>query len=96
MTLGGISLAMAPDIAEATKVSRPPKGREDVPTQLTRLLEAHQIILREAHEAAEAAGEAGDDGTNDVLISSVVRTNESQVWFIAEHLTETPLVRPDR
>ena len=94
MALGGISLAMAPDIAEATKIPRPPKGREDVPTQLSRLLEAHQIILKEAHEAADAADEAGDDGTNDLLVSNIIRTNEPQVWFLAEHLAETDLVRP--
>ena len=96
MTLGGISIAMAPDVAEMTTIPRPPKGREDVPTQLARLLEAHEIILRQAHEGAEAADESGDDGTNDLLVSNVIRTNEPQVWFIAEHLAETALVRPDK
>jgi starvation-inducible DNA-binding protein len=96
MALGGISIAMAPDVAEATKIPRAPKGREDVPSQLARLLEAHEIILRQAHEAAAAADEAGDDGTNDLLVSNVIRGNEPQVWFIAEHLAETELVRPDR
>ncbi|WP_174274071.1 Dps family protein [Sphingomonas bacterium] len=96
MALGGISIAMAPDVAEATKIPRPPKGREDVPSQLARLLEAHEIILRQAHEGADAADEAGDDGTNDLLVSNVIRTNEPQVWFIAEHLAETALVRADR
>ena len=96
MALGGISIAMAPDVAEMTKVPRPPKGREDVPTQLSRLLEAHEIILRQAHEGADAADEAGDDGTNDLLVSNVIRTNEPQVWFIAEHLAATTLVRADR
>ena len=96
MTLGGISIAMAPDVAEMTTIPRPPKGREDVPTQLSRLLEAHEIILRQAHEGAEAADESGDDGTNDLLVSNVIRTNEPQVWFIAEHLAETALVRPDK
>ncbi len=96
MALGGISIAMAPDVAEATKIPRPPKGREDVPSQLARLLEAHEIILREAHEGADAADEAGDDGTNDLLVSNVIRTNEPQVWFIAEHLAETELVRSDK
>ena len=94
MMLGGISIAMAPDVAEMTTIPRPPKGREDVPSQLARLLEAHEIILKYARAAAEAAGDAGDEGTNDVLISDVVRTSESQVWFIAEHLAETTLVRP--
>jgi starvation-inducible DNA-binding protein len=96
MALGGISIAMAADVAEMTKIPRPPKGREDVPSQLARLLEAHEIILRAAHEGAEAADEAGDDGTNDLLVSNIIRTNEPQVWFIAEHLAETPLQRADR
>lgn len=95
MTLGGISIAMAPDVAEATRIPRPPKGREDVPTQLARLLEAHEIILRQAHEGAEAADDSGDDGTNDLLVSNVIRTNEPQVWFVAEHLAGTELVRSD-
>ena len=93
MALGGISIAMAPDVAEMTRIPRPPKGREDVPSQLARLLEAHEIILRQAHEGAEAADEAGDDGTNDLLVSNIIRTNEPQVWFIAEHLAETELLR---
>ncbi|MBC7433442.1 MAG: DNA starvation/stationary phase protection protein [Rubritepida sp.] len=96
MLLGGISIAIAADVAEMTRVPRPPKGREDVPSQLSRLLEAHEIILRQCHEGAEAADESGDDGTNDLLVSNVLRTNELQVWFIAEHLTETVLVKSDK
>ena len=96
MALGGISIAMAADVAEMTRVARPPKGREDVPTQLARLLEAHEIILKQCHEGAEAADEAGDDGTNDMLVSNVIRTNEPQVWFIAEHLAATVLVKSDK
>jgi starvation-inducible DNA-binding protein len=96
MALGGISIAMAADVAEMTTIPRPPKGREDVPTQLARLLEAHQIILRQAHDGAEAADESGDDGTNDLLVSNVIRTGEPQVWFLAEHLAATELVRADK
>ncbi len=96
MALGGISIAMAADVAEMTRIPRPPRGREDVPTQLSRLLEAHEIILRAAHEGADAADESGDDGTNDLLVSNIIRTGEPQVWFIAEHLAETTLVRPDK
>ena len=95
MTLGGISIAMAPDVAEMTRIPRPPRGREDVPSQLSRLLEAHEIILRQAHDGADAADETGDDGTNDLLVSNVIRTGEPQVWFIAEHLASTDLVRTD-
>ena len=96
MALGGISIAMAPDVAETTSIPRPPRGREDVPTQLARLLEAHEIILRQAHDGADAADESGDDGTNDLLVSNVIRTGEPQVWFLAEHLAATELVRADR
>ncbi len=96
MTLGGISIAMAHDVAEMTRVARPPKGREDVPTQISRLLKAHEQILTYAREAAEQAGDAGDEGTNDLLISEVVRTGEMQVWFLAEHLAATPLLAKAR
>ncbi len=95
MMLGGLSIAMAADVAEMTGIPRPPKGREDVPTQLARLIEAHGIIITLARDAASDAADAGDDGTNDVLVSNVIRTHESQMWFLAEHLAETPLVRDD-
>jgi starvation-inducible DNA-binding protein len=90
--LGGVSVAMAHDIAETTLVPRPPKGREEVPVQISRLLHAHEIILKEAHAMARRAAEAGDDGTNDLLVSNVIRTNERQAWFVAEHVVEMPLV----
>jgi starvation-inducible DNA-binding protein len=95
MMLGGISIAMAADVAEMTTIPRPPKGREDVPSQLSRLLEGHEIILKQARELADAASEAGDEGTNDMVVGSVIRLHEMQVWFIAEHLAETTLVRPN-
>jgi starvation-inducible DNA-binding protein len=92
-TLGGVSIAMAHDVAEMTCIERAPRGREEVPVQLSRLLETHETILKEARVAAKRAAEMGDDGTNDVLVSEVIRTNELQVWFVAEHLVDTPLVR---
>lgn len=91
-TLGGLGYAMAADIAENTNITRPPKGREEVPVQISRLLTAHEIILQEARAAARKAASLGDDATNDVLVSDVVRTNELQVWFLAEHLVDTPRV----
>src|SRR6476660_3829916 len=90
--LGGVSVAMAHDVAETTLIPRAPKGREEVPVQISRLLHAHEIVLKEARAMARRATEAGDDGTNDLLVSNVVRTNELQVWFVAEHVVETPLV----
>jgi len=90
--LGGISLAMAPDVAETTQIERPPRGREEVPVQLSRLLDAHQIIIRECRTLAERASRLGDDGTNDLVVSDVLRRNELQVWFLSEHLVNMPLV----
>ena len=91
-SLGGLSYAMAADVAENTNILRPPKGREEVPVQISRLLAAHEIILQEARTAARKAASLGDEGTNDLLVSDIIRTNELQVWFLAEHLVETPLV----
>jgi starvation-inducible DNA-binding protein len=90
--LGGISIAMAADVAEETRIPRPPRGREEVPVQISRLLEAHELILRQAREAAAQAEKAGDSGTNDLLVSDVIRTNEMEVWFLAEHLVDAPVV----
>lgn len=94
--LGGISLAMAADVAETTLIPRPPRGREELPVQLSRLLDAHEIILKEARAFARDAADAGDDGTNDLLVSDVIRANELQVWFLAEHLVDVPVVHADQ
>ena len=94
--LGGVSIAMAADVAETTIIPRPPRGREEVPVQISRLLEAHEFILKEARTMAREASEVGDDGTNDLLISDVIRTNELQVWFLSEHLVAEPLSHPEQ
>jgi starvation-inducible DNA-binding protein len=93
--LGGISIAMAPDVAETTRIPRPPKGREEVPVQLSRLLDAHEIIITHCRELAELANKLGDAGTNDLVVSDVLRTNELQVWFLSEHLVDAPLVEAE-
>src|SRR5262244_4093399 len=95
-SLGAISLAMAADVSETTIIPRPPRGREEVPVQISRLLEAHEIVLKEARTMAKQAADAGDDGTNDLIVSDVIRTNELQVWFVAEHAVDVPLVRVDQ
>ena len=94
-SLGGITLAMAPDVAETTIIPRPPRGREEAPIQISRLLHAHEIVLKEARSMAKQASEADDDGTNDLLVSDLIRLNEKQVWFLSEHLVDVPLVKAD-
>lgn len=93
--LGGVSVAMAPDVAERTLIPRAPKGREETPVQISRILHAHEIVLKEARTMARLAGQSGDDGTNDLIVSDVVRRNEAQVWFVAQHVVDTPLTRAD-
>jgi starvation-inducible DNA-binding protein len=88
--LGGVAVAAAHDVAEMTLVPRPPRGREGVPAQFARLLHAHEVVLKEARAFARQAAEAGDDGTNDLLAGRVIRANEAQVWFVAEHAVPAP------
>jgi starvation-inducible DNA-binding protein len=92
-TLGGIAVGDPRHVAEITRIPRPPNGCEEVPAMLSRLLEAHELILQDAHDAAKKAADMGDDGTNDLIVSDVIRTNELEAWFLAEHLVDTPLVR---
>ncbi len=91
--LGGVSIAMAHDVAETTLIPRAPKGREETPAQISRLLHAHEVILEEARTMARQASQDGDDGTNDLIVSDVIRTNEMQVWFVSEHVVDVPLVK---
>ena len=94
--LGGISIAMAADVAETTRIERPPKGREEVPVQISRLLDAHQVIVSHCRELAERSDKLGDAGTNDLVVSDVLRANELQIWFLSEHLVDEPLVIADQ
>lgn len=91
-TLGGVAVGDPRHVAEITNISRPPNGVEEVPAMLSRLLEAHETILEDAHDGAARTQELYDDGTNDLLVSEVIRTGELQAWFLAEHLVDTPLV----
>jgi len=67
-------------------IPRCPKGREDTENQIKRLLHAHEVILLEARSMANEAAEHGDTGTNDMIVSNLIRLNETQVWFVAEHI----------
>src|SRR5580765_1112306 len=93
--LGGVSLAMAADVAETTRIERPPRGREEVPVQISRLLDAHQVIISHCRELAERADKLGDAGTNDTVVSDVLRGNELQVWFVSQHVVDSPLVKAE-
>jgi len=95
MLLGGISIAMAADVAELTRILRPPKGREEVPAQLSRLLDAHELIITYCRELAELSSKLGDPGTNDLVVSDVLRPSELQAWFLSEHLVNAPLVEAE-
>ena len=90
--LGGVAVAMAHDVAELTSLARVPRDREEAPVQVSRLLSAHQSILKNCHDYAKKADEAGDDGTNDLIVSNLMRTNELQVWFVSEHVVDSPLI----
>jgi starvation-inducible DNA-binding protein len=92
-TLGGIAVGDPRHVAEITQVPRPPDGCEEVPAMLSRLLEAHELILSDTHDAAARVAALGDDGSNDLIVSDVIRTGELQAWLLAEHLVDTPLVR---
>ena len=92
-TLGGIAIADPRHVAEVTRVPRPPNGCEAVPAMLSRLLEAHEIIITAARDGVTKTAKNRDDGTNDLLMSDVLRRHEMQVWFVAEHLVDTPVVR---
>ncbi|GAA3962594.1 DNA starvation/stationary phase protection protein [Hymenobacter antarcticus] len=93
--LGGVAVAMAHDVAELSSIPRVPRDREEPPVQVSRLLDGHQRILKNCHDYASKADKSGDDGTNDLIVSQLVRTNELQVWFVAEHVVDSPLIQAE-
>ncbi|MDB5327253.1 MAG: DNA-binding ferritin-like protein [Phycisphaerales bacterium] len=93
--MGGLAIAMAADVAETTKIPRPPRGREEVPVQIDRLLEAHEIVLKEARDLVEQSDDNKDSGTNDLMASKLIPITEFQVWFVSEHVVDVPVVRAE-
>lgn len=90
--LGGIAVGDPRHAAELTTIERAPDGAEDVPAQITRLLRAHEEIIGKVREGIETTEESKDWGSNDLLMGDVLRRHELQVWFLAEHLVDVPLV----
>jgi starvation-inducible DNA-binding protein len=86
-TLGGVTRALPHEVTEETRLARGPSGIESSLNQLARLVEAHEFVLEEARPFAREASAAGDEGTNDLIVSQVVRGNELQAWFIGRHMT---------
>jgi starvation-inducible DNA-binding protein len=91
-TLGAIAVGDGRHVAELTSIPRPPDGAEEVPAALSRLLDAHEVIIDQTRELASRADDLDDMASNDILVSNVLRTNELQVWFVSEHLVDTPTV----
>jgi starvation-inducible DNA-binding protein len=94
-TLGGVSVGDPRHAAELTTVPRPPDGAEQVPRMLSRLVEAHEIVIEAVRDAIDKTEKSGDYGTNDLLMSEVLRTNELHVWFLAEQLADVAVVPDD-
>ncbi|MEA2537378.1 MAG: starvation-inducible DNA-binding protein [Chloroflexota bacterium] len=91
-TLGGIAVSDPRHVAEITKIKRPPDGAEEVPAMISRLLDAHETIIAEVRAGIDATEKNGDWGSNDILMSDVLRRNELQVWFVGEHSVNVHLV----
>jgi starvation-inducible DNA-binding protein len=94
-TLGGIAVGDPRHAAELTSIERAPNGAESVADMITRTLQAHELILEGVRRGIDATEKNGDWGSNDLLMSDVLRRNELQVWFISEHVVEMPLVEDD-
>jgi starvation-inducible DNA-binding protein len=94
-TLGGIAVGDPRHAAELTSIERAPNGAESVADMITRTLQAHEVIIEGVRRGIDATEKNGDWGSNDLLMSDVLRRNELQVWFISEHVVDMPLIEDD-
>ena len=90
--LGGIAVGDPRHAAELTTIPRPPDGAEEVQVMIDRTLRAHETIIKKVRAAIRTTEESEDWGSNDVLMSDVLRRHELQVWFLAEHVVDVPLI----
>ena len=93
-SLGAIAVGDPRHAAELTTIERPPNGAEDVPVMVDRLLDAHETVIEKIRDAIEKTEASKDWGTNDLLMGDVLRRHELQVWFVAEHVVDLPLIEP--
>lgn len=91
--LGGVATGMPAGVAKLSRLENPPDGIEEVPVVISRLLEYHEAIINFVNEAIDQTEQNKDWGTNDMLMSDVLRLNQTQVWFVGEHLVDTPTTR---
>jgi starvation-inducible DNA-binding protein len=88
--LGGIDAVSDVDAASLTRAPRPSRGQESTSQEISRLLEAQEIVLRSMRTAALFAEEHDDSSTHDLLVRGVLRANEMQAWYLAEHQSHGP------
>ena len=93
--LGGISLAMAPTWQRLPRSSDRREGVKKCRSRFRGCWTLTRSSSRHCRELAERADKLGDDGTNDLVVSDVLRPNELQVWFLSEHLVNMPLVEAE-
>src|SRR5688572_14274292 len=87
-TLGAIAVGDPRHAAELTTIERAPNGAESVADMISRTLNAHEQIIEKVRKGIDDTEKNGDWGSNDLLMSDVLRRNELQVWFISEHLVD--------
>jgi starvation-inducible DNA-binding protein len=90
--LGGVALTLANDVVEESRIARARRKRESVIAEMQRVLNGHEMILVEDPIIGREAAEHLDDGTNDLVVSEMVRTNELQRWFVVSRLSDRQAV----
>lgn len=93
-SLGGIAVGDPRHAAELTTIERPPDGAEGVPQMITRLAQAHEMLITNVRDAIDKTAASGDWGSNDLLVGDILRRNELQIWFLTAHLVDAPLLDP--
>ena len=91
-TLGGVTTGMPWEVAETTNIEHPPTGEEDIPAMLARTVNAHATTIKTIRNGIEQTDDNKDYATNDLLSSRVLPMHELQVWFVSQHLVNTPIV----
>lgn len=85
-TLGLNVAAMPMDVSADATLTEKEEAGHDAQAMVRNLLAAHEGYIKIVRTAIKVTEETNDAGTNDILVSNVLRVHELQTWFIRSSL----------
>lgn len=91
-TLGFMAPGMPGDVERNKSVNEPDTSDFTPLVLCESLLKVHDAYLKHLRSTIDIADEVDDEGTEDFLVSDVLRVHELQVWFLRSSIENTEVI----